>query len=314
MFADAGNEVTVWARRPELAQEIDVHHRNSRYLPGINLPDVLRSTADPRKALADADVVVCAVPSQTLAGNLKKWGKDIPPTATVVVVAKGVESDSLRLMTEVVIQEAGVEDNRVAVLTGPNLAREVALEQPAATVVACRDSDRAQAVQTAISTPYLRPYTNHDVVGCEVAGAAKNVIALACGIVVGIGMGENTTATVITRGLAEITRLGEALGADPRTFAGLAGLGDLVATCSSPLSRNRSFGGALGQGKSLAEAALVTNGQVAEGVESSLSIIQLARRNGVDMPITQAVVGVCHEGVAVRDMIAALMGRAKKAE
>lgn len=313
-FADAGNAVTVWVRRPELAQAMNDVRENPRYLPGIALPAGLRATLRPEEALAGSDVVVCAVPSQTLAGNLREWGAAIPAHATVVVVAKDVESRTLRLMGEVVAQEAGVAEERVAVLTGPNLAREVALEQPAATVVACRDEARARAVQAAVATPYLRPYTNQDVVGCEIGGATKNVIALACGIVAGMGLGENTAATVITRGLAEITRLGDALGADARTFAGLAGLGDLVATCSSPLSRNRSFGAALGEGCSLEEAASATHGQVAEGVVSSLSILQLARRHRVEMPITQAVVGVCHEGVRAKDMIGTLMEREKKAE
>ena len=169
-------------------------------------------------------------------------------------------------------------------------------------------------MQAAVAAAYFRPYTNTDVIGCEIGGACKNVIALACGMASGRGLGENTLASVITRGLAEITRLGVAMGADPKTFAGLAGLGDLVATCSSPLSRNRSFGYRLGRGGSLAEAAKATHGQVAEGVISSASIFQLALQQGVEMPITQAVFGVCHKGLAVDDMVAALMGRTKKSE
>ena len=190
----------------------------------------------------------------------------------------------------------------------------MAQEQPAATVIACSDAARAEAVQHAAAAPYFRPYTNTDVIGAEIGGACKNVIALACGMAAGKGLGNNTMATIITRGLAEITRLGVKLGADPFTFSGLAGMGDLVATCSSTLSRNRTFGYRLGQGGTLAEATAATNGQVAEGVISSDSIFRLAQRAGVEMPITQAVYGVCHRGVTVDDMIVALMGRTKKAE
>ena len=190
----------------------------------------------------------------------------------------------------------------------------MAQEQPAATVIACTDVARAEVVQHAAAAPYFRPYTNTDVIGAEIGGACKNVIALACGMASGKGLGNNTMATIITRGLAEITRLGVELGADPFTFSGLAGMGDLVATCSSTLSRNRTFGYRLGQGGTLEEATAATNGQVAEGVISSDSIFRLAQRAGVEMPITQAVYGVCHEGVSVDDMIVALMGRTKKAE
>ena len=217
-------------------------------------------------------------------------------------------------MTQIIAEVTGAEEDRIAVLSGPNLAKEVALEQPAATVIACSDLNRAKLVQAACATSYLRPYTNEDVVGCEIGGATKNVIALACGMASGQGLGENTLASLITRGLAEITRLGTELGADARTFSGLAGLGDLVATCSSPLSRNRTFGSALGQGATIEEAKAATKGQVAEGVVSSRSIFQLAQERGVDMPLTQAVYAVCHQGVKVPETIAALMGRSKKSE
>ena len=258
--------------------------------------------------------MVFAVPSQAMRVNLANWNADLPADATLVSISKGIEKETFKRMSEVIAECTGASPERIAVLSGPNLAREIAEEQAAATVIACPDEQRAKAVQQAVATSYLRPYTNTDVIGCEIGGACKNVIALACGVATGMGMGTNTMATLITRGLAEITRLGEALGADSRTFAGLAGLGDLVATCTSELSRNRTFGFRLGQGGSLEEAAAATNGQVAEGVISSASIYRLASDHGVDMPLTQAVFGVCHKNLSAEDMVIALMGRSKKSE
>ena len=313
VFADAGNNVCLWARRRELAETIASTRINPDYLPDIVLPDALEVTTDITTALDGADIVVCGVPSQTLRENITAWVPHIPGDATVLSISKGIERGTLKRMTEVIV-EAGIEEERVAVLSGPNLAREVALEQPAATVIACVDENRAKLVQAAVANHYIRPYTNTDVIGCELGGACKNVIALACGMATGLSLGENTQATLITRGLAEITRLGDALGADQRTFAGLAGLGDLVATCNSELSRNRTFGKRLGLGDSLADAKAATKGQVAEGVISSNSIFQLAQDHDVDMPLTQAVYSVCHRDLAVSDMMVALMGRSKKSE
>ncbi|MDO5668986.1 MAG: NAD(P)H-dependent glycerol-3-phosphate dehydrogenase [Corynebacterium sp.] len=314
VFADAGNTVTLWARRTELAEQIRTTRANPDYLPDIRLPESVVATDDAQRALDSAAVVVFAVPSQTMRDNLTSWTPLLPSDATLVSISKGVETDTHLRMSEVIAEITGADTGRIAVLSGPNLAREIAEEQPAATVIACADENRAKLVQAAVATPYLRPYTNTDVVGVELGGACKNVIALACGVATGLGFGENTLATIITRGLAEISRLGHALGADQRTFAGLAGLGDLVATCSSPLSRNRSFGVRLGEGGTLEEAKKATHGQVAEGVISSNSVFQLAQANKVEMPITQAVYAVCHRGLDVRDMIAELMGRSKKAE
>lgn len=314
VFADAGNEVVLWARRQELAQAINAAHRNVDYLPTIKLPATLVATTDPSQALANAHIVVLAVPSQSLRENLATWVPYLPEEATIVSLAKGIEKGTFQRMSQVIVETTGVDPSRVAVLTGPNLAREIAQEQPAATVIACPDESRARAVQEAVATGYFRPYTNTDVVGCEISGACKNVIALACGMAHGKGLGDNTVASIITRGLAEITRLGMELGADARTFAGLAGLGDLVATCSSPLSRNHSFGAALGAGGTLEQALGNTHGQVAEGVTSSQSIRDLARALQVEMPITEAVYLVCHQGLPVDDMVLALMGRTKKSE
>lgn len=314
VFADAGNPVTLWARRGELAETIARTRVNPDYLPEITLPGAIEATSDPEHALDGAAIVVFAVPSQTMRGNLTTWSPMLPKDATLLSISKGIETGTHMRMSEIIAEVTGAPAGRVAVLTGPNLSREIAQEQPAATVIACEDENRAKLVQAACATGYLRPYTNTDVVGCEIGGATKNVIALACGMAAGQGLGHNTQATLITRGLAEITRLGTALGADARTFAGLAGMGDLVATCASPLSRNRTFGAALGGGATVAEAKQSTKGQVAEGVISSTSIFQLAEERGVEMPITQAVHAVCHEGMRVSDAIAALMGRSKKAE
>ncbi|PAT15892.1 glycerol-3-phosphate dehydrogenase [Corynebacterium sp. NML 120412] len=313
VFADAGNAVDLWARRPELARTIETTRENPDYLPGITLPDAVRPTSDAAAALG-ADIVVFAVPSQTMRDNLTGWAQHLRTDSTLLSISKGIESDTHLRMSQIIGEVTGATEDRIAVLSGPNLAREVALEQPAATVIACSDLNRAKLVQAACATNYLRPYTNEDVVGCEIGGATKNVIALACGMASGQGLGENTLASLITRGLAEITRLGTELGADARTFSGLAGLGDLVATCSSPLSRNRTFGAALGKGATIEEAKAATKGQVAEGVVSSRSIFQLAQERGVDMPLTQAVYAVCHKGVKVPETIAALMGRSKKSE
>ena len=314
VLADAGRDVVLWARRPEVAEAINTDRINHERLPHVVLPKNLTATADAARALAGAEAVALGVPSQTLRANLAEWRSALPADGTLISLAKGVELGTLRRMSEVVCEAAGVPADRVAVVTGPNLAREIAAEQPTATVIACTDHDRAVELQLACSTGYFRPYTNTDVVGCELGGACKNVIALACGMAAGLGFGDNTMASIITRGLAETARLGEALGANPLTFAGLAGLGDLVATCASPLSRNRGFGERLGRGETLAQAQQAAHGQVAEGVKSCSSIRELARRHGVDVPIADGVHRVCHEGLSPRDMAAELLGRQRKAE
>lgn len=314
VFADAGNEVRLWARRAEVAKDVRDNHRNSAYLGDIELPDAMTATTDPAEALNGAEIVVLGVPSQSLRENLQNWKDLIGPDASLVSLAKGIEHSSGLRMSQLISEVADVPSERVAVLTGPNLAREVAQGQPAATVVACTDMDRAKLIQAAVAAPYFRPYTNTDVIGCEIAGTCKNVIALAAGIAAGMGFGDNTAATVITRGLAETTRLALEVGADARTLSGLAGMGDLVATCTSTLSRNRRFGEHLGKGETLEQAAASTKGQVAEGVVSSQSVFELAEKVGVEMPITDAVVGVCHEGADVQQVMMGLLGRSKKAE
>jgi len=264
LLVDAGHDVALCARDAALAASIGRERRNPRYLPGVVLPSALRTTADPAEAVAAADVVLLAVPAQHLRASLTGWAPLLPPEAALVSLAKGIELGTCKRMSEVITEVSGRPLAQVAVVSGPNLAPEIAAEHPAASVVACVDSDRAAWLQTAFQTPYFRPYSNTDIVGCELGGAVKNVIALAAGMAEGMGFGDNTKASLLTRGLAEMARLGAALGAEPGTFAGLAGLGDLVATCGSPLSRNRVLGERLGRGETLAEAVADSRG-TAEG-------------------------------------------------
>ena len=311
VLCDAGNEVRLWTRRPELAAAINAEHRNVDYFPTLPLPDDLVAVSDPSEAMNQAEFVVLAVPSQTLRANLKEW--TLPTDAIIVSLAKGIELGTGLRMSEVTAEAAGVPADRIAVVTGPNLAREIAEKQPSASVVASSSLPTAEALQAVCHTARFRAYTNPDVVGCELGGATKNVIALAVGMAIGLGLGANANASVITRGLAEISRLGIALGADPHTFSGLAGLGDLVATCISPLSRNRTFGEELGRGRTVAEISASTR-QVAEGVKSCASTEDLAARHGVEMPIVAAVADVIAGRITPPEMISSLMSRSAKPE
>jgi len=311
-LADAGTTVRMWGRRPESVAQINAGC-NTDYLPGIDLPDGISATADPAEALQDAEIVVLAVPSQTLRANLKQWASLLPSSAAVVSLMKGVELGTTKRMSEVIHEVGQVPWDQVVVVSGPNLAREIANRQPAASVVACRDHDTADRVAAACMTGYFRPYTNTDVVGTELGGAVKNVIALAVGMAEGMGMGDNTKASIITRGLAETARLGVRVGADPGTFLGLAGVGDLIATCMSPLSRNRTFGENLGKGLSVDEVIAVTR-QTAEGVKSCHSVLDLARTNDVEMPIAEAVTSVIDGERTPEELVDLLMSRSRKHE
>ncbi len=312
VLADAGTTVRMWGRRPEVVAQVNAG-TNEEYLPELRLPRTVTATEDPAEAADGADVVVLAVPSQTLRANLIAWGHLLPPDAAVVSLMKGVELGTTKRMSEVVAEVGGVEEDRVVVVSGPNLAREIAAKQPAASVVASRSDEMAVRVADACAAPYFRPYTGRDVVGTEIAGATKNVIALAVGMAEGLGMGDNSKASIITRGLAETTRLGTALGGEATTFAGLAGVGDLIATCMSPLSRNHSFGVRLGQGMAVAEVVAVTR-QTAEGVKSCTSILELARHHGVDVPIIEQVDGMIRHGYTAAEVARALLSRPRKAE
>ena len=313
VLSDASTPVSLWARRPEVVEAIRDRRENAQYLPGVRLPADLAASGDPAEALAAAEIVAFALPSQTLRENIAAMRDAIPRDATLVSLMKGVEVGTDKRMSEVIAEVADVPLDQVVVVSGPNLAREIAEAQPTATVVAGTDADRTLAVQQATTNAYFRPYTNSDVVGCELGGAVKNVIAVACGVAVGLGYGDNTVATLITRGLAETARLGAALGADPMTFAGLAGLGDLAATCMSPLSRNRGFGERLGRGQSVEEAIAHTV-QTAEAVKSCRSILDLAHKHDVEMPITAGVVRVVYGGMTVAEMTTQLMSRELKPE
>jgi glycerol-3-phosphate dehydrogenase (NAD(P)+) len=313
VLADAGNMVQMWGRRPELCEAINTTHENPDYLPGIALPELISASSDPAVALDGADVVVLAVPSQQLRSNLEDWGRHIPEGAIVVSLMKGIELGTHRRMSEVIAELTGADEGRIAVVTGPNLAKEIAKREPAAAVVACADLDVAEYLQKLCHSDAFRPYTNNDVVGCELAGTTKNVIALAVGVCDGLGYGDNTKASVITRGLAETVRLGLAMGADPMTFAGLAGLGDLVATCSSPLSRNRTFGSKLGEGMSVEEVAAQTR-QVAEGVKSCVSVAELSQAYGIEMPIVDHVRALVDGVMTPTELVSALISRSTKPE
>ncbi len=313
ILAEAGTSTTLWGRRAEIVDAINETRENPEYLPGTRLPDTIRATTDPAEAMDGADFVVLAVPSQTLRANLQVWKPHIPPAAVLVSLMKGVELGTCKRMSEVICEVAEVPERRVAVVSGPNLVPELAQRQPAAAVVACSDEEVAARLQEACHLPWFRTYTNPDVVGVELGGAVKNVIALAVGVAVGMGLGDNVRATLMTRGLAEIARLGAVLGADQHTFAGLAGMGDLVATCTSPLSRNRTFGENLGRGMTMAEVVAATK-QTAEGVKSCESVLELARKHDVEMPITEVVVGVVHDGMTPGEAAVLLMSRTPKPE
>ena len=300
-------EVILWARRDEVAREIQDLHTNEAYLPGFELPDQLSATSDLNAAVAGADVVVVGVPSHGFRDIVASAAPSVRPCVPVISLTKGFESGTLLRPTQVIAQE--LPGHLVGTLTGPNLAREIMAGQAAAAVVATKDLHVALAVQELLQSGLLRVYINHDVVGCEVGGALKNVIALAAGMAEGLGTGDNTRAMVITRGLAELTRLGVAMGAEPQTMSGLAGMGDLLATCMSRHSRNRHVGEQLGRGRGLDEVIAEMN-MVAEGVKTAAAMLELGERHGVDLPICRTIYAVVHEGASPREAYAGLLQRA----
>ncbi len=309
--AAANTPTVLWARRPEVAETINSTHRNPNYLSSIALSPSLKASSSLVETVSDADVVVMAVPSQGFRATLQEAAAHIRPWVPIVSLSKGLEPGSLLRMSQVANDV--MPGHPVAVLTGPNLASEIAAGQPAATVVAIDDAVIATALQQLFSGSTFRVYTNPDVVGCEIAGVVKNVIAIASGIAMGMGFGDNTRATLLTRGLAEMTRLAIALGGSAESLAGLAGMGDLIATCSSTASRNTTVGIRLGQGESIGDIVASTS-MVAEGVRSSAVVLELARQHGVDMPITEQVVAVCHDNKSASDALIALMSRQSRPE
>ncbi|MEN9517020.1 MAG: hypothetical protein RLZZ159_886 [Actinomycetota bacterium] len=306
VLCDAGNEVLLWGRNQEVVTEINNQHRNSRSLPNVELPKTLRATNQITEAFKDTEMIVLAVPAQSLRENLQQWrglfSRDIPIVSTL----KGIEVATQLRMTEVIQQVLEIPDEKLAILTGPNLAREVVLRQPAGAVAASTSQELADLTANTFNASYFRVYTSNDVVGCELAGAAKNVIALAVGMAIGMGFGENTQSLVITRGLNEVTRLGMARGAMPLTFVGLAGVGDLLATCGSPLSRNRSFGEVLGRTGSMQRAQAEVSSTV-EGVSTAKAVVDLAHLVGVEAPIMEAVQEVVSNNITPEQAIRNLM-------
>lgn len=300
VLADGGHEVWLWARRSELAEEINFSHRNGDYLPGINLPGGLIADSDIARVLADAEQVYLSVPSQSLRANLESWGELIPANALVVSLMKGVEKETGARMSQVIAQ-SGIGEDRIVVISGPNLALEIAAEQPTASVAASTSIEAAKQVAAKSSNSYFTTFTNSDVVGTEFGGILKNLIAVAIGIVNGVGYGQNTKASIMTRGLSEISRFAVAFGAKPGTMVGLAGLGDLIATSESPLSRNHKAGEMLGKGYSKREV-LARLSQTAEGLASVSTVLELAREKGIQMPIVEQVHAVIEGTMSPRDI------------
>ena len=313
VVADAGFPVTLWARRSEIAEEITSSHTNEAYLGDRVLPDLLTATDDDIAAVTDAEVIILAVPAQTLRENLSRWKPHLRPGVRLVSLMKGIEVETGKRMSEVIAEVAQIDPGQIAVVSGPNLAREIADRQPTATVVASESIETAEVVAEISANGYFRPYTNTDVVGVEMGGAVKNVIALAVGIADGQKLGDNSKASIITRGLAETSRLAAAMGAQQHTLSGLAGLGDLVATCASPLSRNRTFGRHLGEGMSL-EDVIAHTSQTAEGVKSAPAVLALGRRYGVDLPIAESVCAVLGGKLRVDELAGLLLSRKRKHE
>lgn len=309
--AAANTPTVLWARRQEVSDAINATHRNPQYISSVDLSPALRASSSLAETVADADVVVMAVPSQGFRATLQQAAPHIRPWVPIVSLSKGLEHGSLLRMSQVANEV--MPGHPVAVLTGPNLASEIAVGQPAASVVAIDDAVIATALQQLFSSATFRVYTNPDVIGCEIAGVVKNVIAIASGIAMGMGFGDNTRATLLTRGLAEMTRLATALGGSPESLAGLAGMGDLIATCSSTASRNTTVGIRLGQGETI-DDIVASMSMVAEGVRSSAVVLELARQHGVDMPITEQVVAVCHESKSASAALVALMSRQARPE
>lgn len=311
LLATNGCDVRLWAFEPDVAEAVNERRQNPRFLPGVSLAPGVRATNVLMEALDAAALVVYAVPSAHLRAVARSGAADVPRTAVLAVATKGIEQDSLALMTDVV--EAEVRARAVVAVSGPSFAAEVAARQPTAVVAASRDVVAAQLVQETLSSAAFRVYTHDDVTGVELGGALKNVMAVATGIAEGVGLGFNSRAALITRGLAEMTRLGVALGAHEGTFAGLAGMGDLVLTCTGALSRNRAVGLAVGRGATL-EQALAGKETVAEGVATARSARALAQREGVEMPIVETVYRVLFEGYPARNGVIELMARGLRAE
>ena len=312
LLCENGASVTMWGYDADQLSEIEIKHQNVRFLPGYQLPEELAFQTDDAKAMAGAELLISAVPCQFMRGIWGRLKKYVPAAVPIISVAKGIEKETLLHPTMILADVLG-SGRKYLVLSGPTIADELASGLPATACVACKDEQLARQVQQIFTTQRFRVYTNNDIVGVELAGAVKNVIAIAAGIIDGIGAGDNAKAALVSRGLAEIKRLGMVLGAEEKTFAGLSGLGDLVTTCISPKGRNRSFGERIGKGATPQEALAATN-SVVEGVATCESVLVLAKQYNIEMPIAEAVYSVIVEGKSVQAAIKDLMGRQLKAE
>ncbi len=309
LAAQNDNDVVLWCRRSELAEQINNLGANESYLPGVRLPEGLRATADIEEAMKGAEVCIMAVPSHGWREVLRTITDSLASVEAVVSLTKGLEVDTNLRMSEVLFEECpDFPRERYVMLSGPNIAREIARRMPAATAIGCPDDKRAELVQNVFHQPYFRVYTNNDVIGCELGGAIKNIVAIAAGIADTMGFGDNAMAALMTRGLAELTRLGTRLGGQPLTFSGLAGMGDLIVTCTSKYSRNRRVGKELGKGRHIDDIIAEMN-MVAEGVKTSKPILELGRKVDAWMPITEGVVSLLYEGTAPDQMVADILSR-----
>jgi len=311
ILSDAGNHVLMWGRNVDVVNEINTHHTNKKYLDENILPLGIQATSDLSQAFSYSNIYILAVPAQTLRENLRAWKHLVDPHATYVSAIKGIEVSTLSRMTEII--EAEMNTTNIAIITGPNLGSELILRQPAGAVAAAPTEVLAQKIQQLFATPYYRVYSSTDVLGCEYSGAIKSVIALAVGISIGMGFGENTQAMLITRGLNEVARLCAAHGANPISAAGLAGMGDLVASCGSPLSRNRTFGEVLGRSGSM-ETARKEVAKTVEGVASSNAVLEIAHRVGVEVPVIEAVADVVSGALSPSAALDRLMEITTRAE
>ena len=311
LVARNGHRTTLWAREPDVVEDVNGHHRNGRFLKGAALAPSLTATDDLAAAVGDASTITFVAPSHVLRTVIRSAAHAVPRDATLIVATKGIERETFALMTDIVAEE--LPGRPVVALSGPSFAAEVAMRQPTAVVAASRDSAAALQTQQLFSSPEFRVYTQRDVVGVELGGALKNVMAVATGVLDGLGLGFNPRAALITRGLAEMSRLGVALGAEASTFAGLAGMGDLVLTCTGSLSRNRTVGVEIGQGRPIADV-LHARETIAEGVITTQSAHALALARGVEMPIVRTMHRILFEAMPPRDAIAELMARALRAE
>jgi len=313
IIIDAGHEVLLSGRNSSVVDEINTLHTNEKFLPGIKLPEQVRATTDLKAALEFSDVIIVAIPAQTLRENLKVWAPHLKPGMRLISTLKGIEADTHSRMTEIMAAELGISLDDMGLLTGPNLAGELSLRQPAGAVAASTNPKIVDELIELFTNPYFRVYPSSDLVGCELAGATKSVIALAVGMAIGLGYGENTQSMIITRGLGEVARFGIGYGADPLTNLGLAGMGDLVASCGSALSRNRTFGEALGRTGSMSEASILMPKTV-EGVASARSIRELAHRVGVEVPIIEVVSDVVSGAMTPADAMEHLKTVSLRAE